>query len=120
LARPAACSGILDPQLSPLVRPHTRALATRVQAPRSSVNGRITNVCSCHLHDPPAIHHPAVQFISLGDLDPTSLRLRCRSHSFRYLGPPRLLRTLAKRRTHSSSRCLLQILISFPSDLIPI
>ena len=48
-------------------RTHTRALATRVWVPRSSVDHRIATHARCHLHDPPAGYPPAVQSISRGD-----------------------------------------------------
>src|SRR3954465_13309470 len=56
-----------------LRRPRTRLLAPRVWARRSSVDGRIATHGPCHLHDPPAHDHPAVQFISRRT-QPASLR----------------------------------------------
>jgi hypothetical protein len=50
-----------------LRRTQTRALAPRVWATRSSVDGRIATHARCHLHDRPAHDHPAVQSISLRD-----------------------------------------------------
>jgi len=48
-------------------RTRTRALAPRVWVRRSSVDRRIENVGWRHLHDPPTINRPAVQFISRRD-----------------------------------------------------
>jgi len=59
-------------------RPRTRALAIAVWVRRSSVDHRIATHAPCHLHDPPACYHPAVQSISRRD-PAASLRgaLRC-------------------------------------------
>jgi hypothetical protein len=62
--------GLLAPAPAPCEgrrRTRTRALAARVWVRRSSVDHRIEHVGRRHLHDPPAIHHPAVQFISRRD-----------------------------------------------------
>src|SRR4029079_10121795 len=48
-------------------RPRTRLLATRGWVAHSSVDHRIATHARCHLHDPPACYHPAVQSISRGD-----------------------------------------------------